>query len=88
MDIKKINEELTKRIKDNTYDITIVKKKIENINEQIKEINKSINNMKMRNLNASTIMNNRSKLNISNSLSPYKEKKNKADIRFKNNFSA
>ena len=83
MDIKKINEEMTKRIKDNTYDITIVKKKIENITEQIKEVNKSINNMKMRNLNASTIMNNRSKLNISNSLSPYKEKRIKPTLDLK-----
>ncbi len=83
MDIKKINEEMTKRIKDNTYDITIVKKKIENITEQIKEVNKNISNIKMRNLNASTIMNNRSKLNISNSLSPYKEKRIKPTLDLK-----
>jgi hypothetical protein len=54
------------------------KRKIENLVEQIKEMNRNINNMnmKMRNTsNLSNIMNNRNKINISSSVSPMKERK-------------
>ena len=54
------------------------KKKVENLLEQIKEINKNINNIniKIKNINNTSNINiNRNKMNIYNSVSPFKERR-------------
>ena len=82
-EIKKINEEITKKIKEHNYDINITKKKLENMTEQIKEANKNINNIRLRNMNIneSNILNNRSRINISSSVSPFIERRVKQEIK-------
>ena len=82
-EIKKANEEITKKIKEHNYDINITKKRMENITEQIKEANKNINNIKLRymNSNDSILNNNKSKINISSSVSPFIERRLKQGIK-------
>ena len=78
LETKKFREDINKKIKENNNEMGISKRKIENLLEQIKEMNKNISNinMKMKNTsNTSNIMNNRNKINISSSVSPMKERK-------------
>ena len=79
-EIKKTNEELTKKIKQHNYDINIIKKKLENMTEQIKEVNKNIR-LKNMNINDSNIFNNRNRINLSSSVSPLMERRFKQGIK-------
>ena len=66
LETKKFREDINKKIKENNNEMNISKRKIENLLEQIKEMNKNISNinMKMKNTsNTSNIMNNRNMVN-------------------------
>ena len=83
LETKKFNEEINKKIKEHNDGMNTQKKKVENLLEQIKDINKNINNIniKIKNINNTSNINiNRNKMNIYNSVSPFKERKFKALI--------
>ena len=76
---KKFNEEINKKIKENINDINTNKRKTENLVEQIKEINKNINNINVKLRTSNNVMNNRTKINLANSvISPMRDRKFRA----------
>ena len=72
---KKLYEEMTKKLKDNNSEMNANRKKLDNIIEQIKEINKNINNNNNLKNSSNNMTHNKSKINFSNSISPNREKK-------------
>ena len=90
---KKFNDDINKKIKENCNEMNTNKRKMESLAEQVKEMNKNINNIniKIRNNtnNTSNIMNNRNKINLTNSVSPMRNKKFKTiiDINLSNKSS-
>ena len=90
---KKFNDDINKKIKENCNEMNTNKRKMESLAEQVKEMNKNINNIniKIRNNtnNTSNIMNSRNKINLTNSVSPMRNKKFKTiiDINLSNKSS-
>ena len=87
-EIKKFMDEITKKIKESNTDIINNKKKIESLTEQLKEVNKNLLNIstKIKNTNnTSNIFNNRSKINLTKSVSPTKDRRFKTLIDYKSN---
>ena len=78
LELKKFTDEVTKKLKENGSDIINNKKKVEGLTEQLKEVNKNILNIstKIKNTNnTSNIFNNRSRINLTKSVSPKKERR-------------
>ena len=91
IEIKKFTDDLTKKIKDNNDSLANNKKKIENLTEQLKDVNKNILNINTKlknNNNTSNIFNNRSKINLTKSVSPTKERRFKTIVDIKNSSSS